>query len=130
MEKTVSRIALLSDDFTAEEFDAIVKARLSESEASIQTTVLKKEGRAANTLIELVFSNEMAVNLLAAVIYDLWKIGLGKLLKFTGSKPKAVITLANGIEIILPATLSDAEVQSRILETVQNNAIKSIEFDS
>ena len=130
MEKTVSKIALLSDDFSAEEFDAVLKSRLIESEATIQTTILNKEGRAGNTLVELVFSNEMAINLLAALIYDLCKFGFGKLLKVFGSKPAVVITLANDIRIHLPATLGDTEIQSRILEAVQNNAIKSIEFDS
>lgn len=130
METTLSKITLLSDDFSAEEFDAIVKARLPESEASIQTTILNKQGRADNTLIELVFSVGMVASLLSSVIYDLCKFSFFKLSKIAGSEPKAVITLANGIEIKLPATLSDAEVQSRILDAVQNNVIKSIVFDS
>jgi hypothetical protein len=130
MEKTLSKIAILSDDFSAEEFDAILKARLPESDVSIQTTILKKEGRSENTLIELVFSVGMTASLLSSLIYDLCKFGFSKLLMVSGSKPKVVITLANDIRIELPVTLDDSEIKSRIQEAVQNNAIKSIEFDS
>lgn len=130
MENKQLAIPILADNFSAEEFDLFLRERLPESGAVVQSMPLNKSGRADNSLINLIFSNEIAINLLASVIFELVKFGIGKLLKAFGSKPAAIITLVDGSQVELPGTLRDSEIQNRILEAIQKTKVKSIEFDS
>ena len=130
MENNSTKITLCADDISANEFDSFLKEQFSEYDVAIEVVPAEKEGRGIDELISLLFSKDMAVNLLASLLFKLVEFGFQKLNKTFGAKPVVVITLIDDTRIELPRTLSDIEIQQRILESVQAMNVKSIQFDS
>lgn len=128
MDSNQYTINLLTDDFSAEELDHVIRVAFPQDEVAVVATQVFKSGRAGDNLIDLVFSQDMAVNLLANVVFVLFKYAIGKMSKIFNSKPAVVITLVDDSVIELPKTLSDTEVQKRILEALEKSKVKSIEF--
>ena len=130
MENNSTKITLVADDISTHEFDSFLKEHFPKYNTALETTPVEKEGRGVGELLTLLISSSMAIGLFQSFLYDLIKLGFQTLLQEYGAKPIAVITLVDGTRIELPRTLSDIEIQQRILESVQAMNVKSIQFDS
>lgn len=129
-------IAITSDDISCEEFLQFITEKYG-NESSLSATIEspQKEGRAGLTdFLIIIFANpftiQFAKELPNRVIYDLLKWGFSKLGKIFGSKPKATITMKNGITTTIPATFTNEEIRSKIIDLLLEGDVQSIHFDS
>ena len=129
MENPPLIITLSADDIQPSEFVSFIEANYPSS-ISTSVEIQEKKGRnAVEHFTKLLFSDDMAVNLLASAIFKLLEFGFTKLQPFFDAKPKAVVKLKNGKKIELPASMSEAEITAELADCLQKG-VASIRLDS
>ena len=128
MEKTHLIISLSADDIPSVDFTTFVVSQHPPVQTSLRSE--GKEGRdAMGYFTDLIFSNDMAVGLLGAILYDIIKFGFKQLGQLFGAQPKATITLKSGKTVILSEKMSDEAIQAELVNYVKEG-VTSIHFDS